>query len=743
MSADASQVVITTPPPATMPHKERYFDRINENDPEYIRERNMSPDLRQDFNMMEQRKRVTQILQSPDPIRLYFNFMLDLKSVYQPIMSLQGVQGRSGLTLLFQEGSGVNTAAAHGGKPVCTRLEEPEKLAQAELSVGTALLSAQSLNAAQVKVNILGDVVDQGSTALSIDSVGFSPHVAIYSTRPDVRCVIHIHTPATAAVSSMKCGILPISQEALILGDVAYYSYQGSLDEQEERIQLQKVLGPSCKVLVLRNHGVVALGETLEEAFHYIFNVQLACETQVHALAGAGGIDNLLLLDLQKFKPSTHAVAAMGGGGVNMASQQKWKVGEQEFEALMRMLDNLGYRTGYAYRQPLVREKPRHKSDVEIPATVTAFSFEDDTVPLSPLKFLAQRQQREKTRWLNSPNTYLKVNVPEESWNGETSPRTKITWMKADDSSKTSGGTPIKIEDPNQFVPLNTNPSEVLEKRNKIREQNRYDLKTAGPQSQLLAGIVVDKKPSSPMQFDDEHAPPAPPNPFSHLTEKELEEYKKTIERKQQGLEENHEDFYTQNANLISVEMPVVVVNGKEDAHDVEEDLTRRVSQLTMSTVESVEITIKGSEKIEEALSPEGSPSKSPSKKKKKFRTPSFLKKSKKKEKVEVLAGKHIPSPMGLLCGLVFALSEAQGVKRGREMKGSLGGNIVNRSCSNSSAKPLPIPASSPTLGKQHHDVICHQEWLASAVLADKTKVIRSEDVQEVTSSSQRADEQE
>lgn len=49
-------------------------------------------------------------------------------------------------------------------------------------------------------------------------------------------------------VSSMKCGILPISQEALILGDVAYYNYQGSLDEQQERIQLQKVLGPSAKV---------------------------------------------------------------------------------------------------------------------------------------------------------------------------------------------------------------------------------------------------------------------------------------------------------------------------------------------------------------------------------------------------------------------------------------------------------------------------------------------------------------
>ncbi|NXT72101.1 ADDG protein, partial [Chaetops frenatus] len=707
MSADASQVVITTPPPATMPHKERYFDRINENDPEYIRERNMSPDLRQDFNMMEQRKRVTQILQSPA-------FREDLECLIQEqmkkgnnptgLLALQqiaeyitgstftGFSSSSlshGMITPINDLPGVDTSSfVKGEKLTRCKLASLYRLADlfgwahlpnAYITVrvskehdhiliiprGLSFSEASASNL--VKVNILGDVVDQGSTALSIASAGFSPHVAIYPPRPDVRCVIHIHTPATAAVSSMKCGILPISQEALILGDVAYYNYQGSLDEQEERIQLQKVLGPSCKVLVLRNHGVVALGETLEEAFHYIFNVQLACETQVHALAGAGGIDNLLLLDLQKFKPSTHAVAAMGGGGVNMASQHKWKVGEQEFEALMRMLDNLGYRTGYAYRQPLVREKPRHKSDVEIPATVTAFSFEDDTVPLSPLKFLAQRQQREKTRWLNSPNTYLKVNVPEESWNGETSPRTKITWMKADDSSKTSGGTPIKIEDPNQFVPLNTNPSEVLEKRNKIREQNRYDLKTAGPQSQLLAGIVVDKKPSSPMQFDDEHAPPAPPNPFSHLTEKELEEYKRTIERKQQGLEdaeqelfsddgssvsqiqsqtqspqnvperleENHEDFYTQNANLISVEMPVVVVNGKEDAHDVEEDLTRRVSQLTTSTVESVEITIKGSEKIEEALSPEGSPSKSPSKKKKKFRTPSFLKKSKKKEKVE------------------------------------------------------------------------------------------------------------
>uniref|UniRef100_A0A8B9XZ27 Adducin 3 n=1 Tax=Bos mutus grunniens TaxID=30521 RepID=A0A8B9XZ27_BOSMU len=644
MSSDASQGVVTTPPPPSMPHKERYFDRINENDPEYIRERNMSPDLRQDFNMMEQRKRVTQILQSPA-------FREDLECLIQEQMK-KG-HNPTGLLALQQIADYIMTSSFSGftSPPLSLGMVTPindlpgadtssyvkgEKLTRCKLAslyrladlfgwahlantyisvriskeqdhiiiIPRGLSFSEATASNLVKVNIIGEVVDQGSTNLKIDHAGFSPHAAIYSTRPDVKCVIHIHTLATAAVSSMKCGILPISQESLILGDVAYYDYQGSLDEQEERIQLQKVLGPSCKVLVLRNHGVVALGETVEEAFHYIFNVQIACETQ-------------------------------------------------------------GYRTGYAYRHPLIREKPRHKSDVEIPATVTAFSFEDDTVPLSPLKYMAQRQQREKTRWLNSPNTYMKVNVPEESRNGETSPRTKITWMKAEDSSKVSSGTPIKIEDPNQFVPLNTNPNEVLEKRNKIREQNRYDLKTAGPQSQLLAGIVVDKPPST-MQFeDDDHAPPAPPNPFSHLTEGELEEYKRTVERKQQGLEdaeqellsddassvsqiqsqtqspqnipekleENHELF---SKSFISMDVPVLIVNGKDDVHGVEDELAQRVSRLTTSTtIESIEITIKSPEKIEEVLSPEGSPSKSPSKKKKKFRTPSFLKKNKKKEKVE------------------------------------------------------------------------------------------------------------
>ncbi|XP_036796118.1 gamma-adducin-like isoform X6 [Oncorhynchus mykiss] len=500
-----------------------------------------------------------------------------------------------------------------------------------------------------VKLNIIGDVIDQGSTNLRVDPSGFSPHAAIYSIRPDARCCVHVHTPATAAVSSMKCGILPISQEALILGDIAYYNYQGSLDDQEERLALQKALGPSAKVLVLRNHGVVALGETIEEAFHYIYNAQYACEIQVNAVSCAGSVDNLIVLDAEKYKSRTHAVA--DAASVNMGSPHKWKVGELEFESLMRMLDNLGYRTGYAYRHPIVREKPRHKSDVEIPATVTAFMFEEEEgAARLPFKFLQQRQAREKTRWLNSPNSYMKVNV------AAVDERTRTMWMKSEEGGNSSG-TPIRIEDPNQFVPMNTNPSEVLERRNRIREQNRFDMMTSGPRSHHLAGIPLDEpRMDQPVRVkpyvasEDDQMVPLPPNPFSQLSEKEMDEYTMNVEKRQLGLSDDEHDLTSNDASTLSqslsqTQSPQItpakeenhtMQNGKDGGdHEVNDELSKRVSQLTTS-VESIEVKVRTGEKIEDsALSPESSPSKSPNKKKKKFRTPSFLKKNKKKEKME------------------------------------------------------------------------------------------------------------
>ncbi|XP_009993004.1 PREDICTED: beta-adducin-like, partial [Chaetura pelagica] len=447
-----------------------------------------------------------------------------------------------------------------------------------------------------VKVNVLGAVVEPGSSGFPPDARSFGLHAAIYAARPDIRCIIHLHTPATAAVSAMRCGLLPVSRAALLLGDVAYYDFGGEVEDEADRVELQKSLGPTCKVLVLRNHGVLALGDTAEEAFYCAFHLQAACEVQV-------------------------AAPARG-------------VGEQEFEALMRMLDNLGYRTGYTYRYPLVQEKSKPKSDVLIPATVTAFVFEEDAAPGPALRQHAQRQQKEKTRWLNTPNTTTRVKVvaARQQDQDDGSYLHDSQWLKADEVDKGSSGTPIRIENPNQFVPLYTDPQEVLEMRNKIREQNRQEVKSAGPQSRLLASVIAEtsRSPSTESHLGDaeaketsgEEAPaePEPPNPFSQLTDQELEDYKQEVERKK--LELLQGDKKVAGDQAPEKEPPAERLD-KGGTHpsappSAPPEAPKEKELVTSSPV-----------------SPEGSPSKSPSKKKKKFRTPSFLKKGKKKEKIE------------------------------------------------------------------------------------------------------------
>ncbi|XP_077161315.1 beta-adducin [Paroedura picta] len=710
---------------------QHYFDQFSEDDPEYLRMRNMAADLRQDFNLMEQKKRVTMILQSPSfreelesliqeqmkkgnnsniwALRQIADFMastapsvfptspLNLSTV-MPINDLHSTDSASlakGERLMrCKVGSIYRLLDLFGWAQLSsTYVTLRVSKEQDHFLICPVGLSCHEVTASTlVKVNVLGEVVEQGSTSFPVDTQGFSMHSAIYAARPDVRCIIHLHTPATAAVSAMKCGLLPISHDALLAGDMVYFDYNGDMEDEADRIELQKCLGPTCKVLVLRNHGVVALGDTVEEAFYKIFHLQAACDVQISAQSCAGGTENLIMLEREKHRP--HDVGSVRWAGSTFGPMQKSRLGEHEFEALMRMLDNLGYRTGYAYRYPFVQEKSKHKSEVEIPATVTAFIFEEEGAPISTLRQHAQKQQKEKTRWLNTPNTYLRVNVAEESQGSAGSQRTKTTWMKADEVEKTSSGTAIRIENPNQFVPLYTDPQEVLEMRNKIREQNRQDVKSAGPQSQLLASVIAEKSrsPSTESNLADgevkdaaveEGLPePEPPNPFSQLTDQELEEYKKEVERKKMGLDgekdADAEEQVTSPAEITAthtVKSPTkpglksppmspskssegekktessptpadpaatdttgqpatVVENGKEDEQNVEDALSKGISQMTTNT-ETDTAKDKNESVTSGPVSPEGSPSKSPSKKKKKFRAPSFLKKSKKKEKAE------------------------------------------------------------------------------------------------------------
>ncbi|XP_059910180.1 beta-adducin isoform X1 [Gadus macrocephalus] len=526
-----------------------------------------------------------------------------------------------------------------------------------------------------VKVNIVGEVVDGGSTSLGVDTDRFGLHSAIYSARPDVRCLLHLHTPATAAVSAMKCGLLPLSHEALLVGDTAYYDYNGLMEAEGDRVELQKSLGPTCKVLVLRNHGIVALGESVEEAFYTIYHIQSACQIQVSALCSAGGVQNLILLDRTTQRPNP--TGTVGWAGSTFGPLTKSRLGEHEFEALMRTMDNLGYRTGYAYRFPVQSERTRTRREVEVPASAISFSHLEEEGGLHHLGLqrqqpYAQRQQQERSRWLNTPNTYQKVNQEQASPGHH---QRSTTWLKAEEVTQ-AGSTSIKIER-NQFVPLFTNPSEVLETRNKIRQQNRQDMKTAGPQSQVLASVTENCPPSpeSPVKLPPE---PEPPNPFNQLTDNELEEYRKEVQRKQDvdGEEEEEEEqvgdkesspatsptkasptkasptrvpvpndlpLLQEDTETAVVAPAVVVENGGEEEKQTIEELEKGMKGLstdeTTTTAPSADpAAVPPPAAKPLGGTPEGSPCKSPSKKKKKFKAPSFLKKSKKqkeKEKVE------------------------------------------------------------------------------------------------------------
>ena len=98
-----------------------------------------------------------------------------------------------------------------------------------------------------------------------MNKAGFTLHSTIHNARQDINAVLHVHTAVGAGLSALKCGLLPISQEALICGNVSYHDYEGILVDEPMRKKIKNDLGPKNKIMILRNHGVAFCGETIEE----------------------------------------------------------------------------------------------------------------------------------------------------------------------------------------------------------------------------------------------------------------------------------------------------------------------------------------------------------------------------------------------------------------------------------------------------------------------------------------------
>lgn len=557
-------------------------------------------------------------------------------------------------------------------------------------------ITASSLN----KVDMQGSVIEQGTTNFGIHTSHFLLHSAVHAARPDIRCIIYVGYSSVVAVSALKCGLLPLTRDAVVLGEIASHTYTGGIYEAEEKEKLIRSLGPYSKVLLLTNHGALCCGETIEEAFFATYHIIQACEAQLKLLPL--GVDNLNLIP-EETRKAIYDESRKAPEGSVLVSQDnkerphqapKWRVGGAEFEALMRMLDNAGYRTGYIYRNPLIKgDLPKPKNDVELPPAVSSLGYlleEEELYKQGIWKKSDLRKGGERNKWLNSPNVYQKVEILET---GTPDPK-KITKWVADGSPNHS--TPVKIDAALQFVPTNTNPKEFKRLQQQIKDNRRADKISAGPQSHILEGVSWDEaariKDASVSETGDHvvlmgaaskgiiqrgyqhnatvYKAPYAKNPFDSVTDDELNEYKKTVERKRHG--DYTDTDFSESEALSSLQISGQVkspnanlseTDGEHHVIKIETKHAPKPSQpevvLSDATADFIsrekaasDKTSKGkgenvhngdhseahlstfSHSSKEDVSTEGS-AKKDKKKKRGLRTPSFLKKKKEKKKTE------------------------------------------------------------------------------------------------------------
>jgi ribulose-5-phosphate 4-epimerase/fuculose-1-phosphate aldolase len=183
-----------------------------------------------------------------------------------------------------------------------------------------------------IKVDHAGNIVSNSNPEYSVNLAGYVIHSAIHAARPDVGCVLHTHTNAGMAVSVLKCGLLPLTQTAMRWSRVAYHDFEGVAVDLDERKRLADDLGDS-DVMILRNHGLLAVGQTIGQAFNNIYRLERACQTQLLAMACNAEI-NIPPQDVIARSNAQLAVSPSPD-----AAGKKRPHGSMEWPALKRMLD--------------------------------------------------------------------------------------------------------------------------------------------------------------------------------------------------------------------------------------------------------------------------------------------------------------------------------------------------------------------------------------------------------------------
>ena len=134
-----------------------------------------------------------------------------------------------------------------------------------------------------VKIDIDGNVLD--GSAFPVNKAGFTQHAYFHRHLPSAHAICHTHTTETMAVCALEGGLQPTNFYACaFIGQIGYHDFEGVTVRPEEGERLVANLGDK-RVLMLRNHGPVVMGETVAEMFFTHWALQRACEIQLATLA--------------------------------------------------------------------------------------------------------------------------------------------------------------------------------------------------------------------------------------------------------------------------------------------------------------------------------------------------------------------------------------------------------------------------------------------------------------------------
>ncbi len=160
-----------------------------------------------------------------------------------------------------------------------------------------------------MKIHVDGDIVWKPDTDYDINKSGYVIHGAIHKARPDVACVLHTHTRAGMAVAAMQCGLLPLSQTSIRFhGHIGYHDYEGPAVDVAEREHIVRDLGPH-DALIMRNHGLLTCGATVQQAFNTMYQLEMSCRSQVDAMSARTELtmpgENVLARTAHLYQPGT------------------------------------------------------------------------------------------------------------------------------------------------------------------------------------------------------------------------------------------------------------------------------------------------------------------------------------------------------------------------------------------------------------------------------------------------------